>query len=120
MTNRRQGYSLFEVLVAFTVMALVLAVLLPGQARLFRRSIDGTEALLAADYAASRLDRIGIDLPLAPAHREIPYRGWRVREEITLASQADGAVGTYVVRIEVHGPDGGALLARVESLKVAP
>ena len=54
------GYSLFEVLIAFAVMAFVLAALLPGQVRFIAQANDASDSLLAQDFAYSRLARIGL------------------------------------------------------------
>jgi prepilin-type N-terminal cleavage/methylation domain-containing protein len=79
----RRGYSLFEVLVAFVILALVLAVLLPGQASLLRRAVSGPEAVLAQDYALSHLAHIGRDIPAAEGQDSEPYRDWTVQTAIT-------------------------------------
>ena len=80
--NHRSGYSLFEVLLAFTILAMVLAVLLPGQSNLLRRANDAPARLLALDYAASRLAAIGVETAPQPGNTEYRYRDWLVQTEI--------------------------------------
>ncbi len=62
----RAGYSVFEVLVAFGIMALVLSALLPGQAQLLARASGGDEAILAHDFALSRIAHLSAVRPIEP------------------------------------------------------
>ncbi|WP_415400590.1 type IV pilus modification PilV family protein [Tateyamaria sp. SN3-11] len=77
--NRRSGYSIIEVLIAFAVMSMTLAVLLPGQTRLLGRAGDAAERALAQDYALSRLDLVRVLGAEAPASS---YGNWRVSEDV--------------------------------------
>lgn len=74
--NRNAGYSMFEVLVAFAVMSMVLAVLLPGQIQLLQRTDTAAQKALAQDYALSRLElaRVTADWPSG----QETYRSWAV------------------------------------------
>ena len=76
-SSARAGFSLLEVLIAFAVMAAVLGALLPGQAAMAARMGEAAECLLAADYALSRLDALGVAEPV-PAEAETDYRGWKI------------------------------------------
>ncbi len=83
--NRRSGYSILEVLVAFAVMSLTLAVLVPGQTTLLARASGAAEQTLAYDLALSRLEEervLGRWQPL-----EI-YREWRIDTEVRDAANA--------------------------------
>ena len=112
----RAGYSLLEVLVAFAVMSMVLAVLIPGQARLFRRADEAGEILLAHDLAASRIARLGLELPLDPGSNESEWREWRIVEETVDLDPVEGQMPVRLIRVEVFSAT-GASLARVESLR---
>ena len=78
--NRRSGYSIIEVLIAFAVMSMPLAVLLPGQTRLLGRAGTAAERALAHDYALSRRDMVGV----LGAETPPPSTGtWRVSEDVS-------------------------------------
>ncbi len=76
-----KGFSLLELLLAFTLMAVALGVLMQafsGGTHLFR---NARQQALAASLAQSQLARVGTEIPLA----EGEYRGewsdfgWRIR-----------------------------------------
>ena len=79
--NRRSGYTLLEVLIAFAIMASVLAVILPGQSQLLRQSSGAEATFLATDYAQSRMDRLAVSDVLTPGVQTEVYRDWRVAIE---------------------------------------
>ena len=114
--NRRAGYSLLEVLIAFAIMAMVLAVLVPGQVGLLRRTADAGSALLAADFAASRIDAFGVTEPVHTGRKETAYRDWVVLEEVSYKDVASGAPQVYQIAVEVQ-TKAGRSLARLESLR---
>lgn len=118
--NKSAGYSLFEVLIAFAIMALVLAVIIPGQAALLRRTQNMDEAVLAQDYAASLMAKIGYETPLRPGDTELTYRGWRVVQNTEDGQELEGGVATYDVRIEVFSVAGENRLAHLTKVQVAP
>ncbi len=113
----RAGYSLLEVLIAFAIMALVLAVLIPGQASLLHRTRDAGAALLAADYAASRIDALGALEPVHIGRKETIYRDWTVFEDTTLENLTHGGSPVYRVLVVVQTASGEPL-ARLESLRL--
>lgn len=108
-----------EVLIAFAIMAMVLAALLPGQAGLLRRADAAEASLLAADLAASRLARAGIEAPLVTGRSEIEWRDWTIVEEVTEAPPVDGVLPVLAIRVEVFS-ETGTSLARLDSLRQAP
>jgi prepilin-type N-terminal cleavage/methylation domain-containing protein len=114
----RAGYSLLEVLIALAIMAMVLSVLIPGQAHLLRRASTSGEGLLATDLAASRLARLGIEDPLTPGHRDFLYRDWRVIEEITEAPALEGILPVYAVSVEILSGS-GTRLALLQGIRPA-
>ncbi|NSX56918.1 type IV pilus modification PilV family protein [Parasulfitobacter algicola] len=117
--NRKAGYSLLEVLIAFAVMSLVLAALLPGQAKLLSRTTEADRRLLAQDYALSRLDQIGITTPLEIGQMTQNYRNWTVEEVITEHPTRDNAIQLLQVRVIISA-QGGNVLATVDSIRPAP
>ena len=114
----RAGFSLLEVLIAFAVMAAVLGALLPGQAAMAARTGEAAERLLAADYALSRLDALGVAEAM-PAALETTYRDWRVSiasEPATLPAAPDWPLLGITVTVRTAG---GAVLAEVSTLRAA-
>lgn len=77
----RSGYSVIEVLIAFAVMSMTLAVLLPGQLQLLARAGTAADRALAHDLTLSRLESMRVlgnrDTLEAP-------EGWRV-ETVSVA-----------------------------------
>jgi general secretion pathway protein I len=114
--SARAGYSLLEVLVAFTIMAMVLAALIPGQANLLRRTTENEARLLATDYAASRIDRLGVSEPFDPGRREHSYRNWRAVEDVTLENLPSGGPRIYRVVEEIQSKS-GVTLSRLEGVR---
>lgn len=53
--TNKSGYSLFEVLVAFTIMSIVLSVLVPGQALIMSRTAKINNTISATDLGLSRM-----------------------------------------------------------------
>ena len=81
----RSGYSIFEVLVAFAVMSMTLAVLIPGQAALLGRAKDATQAALARDLAHSRLETARV---LGASDSQETYRSWRITTTVDPGTEA--------------------------------
>ena len=77
--NSRSGYSILEVLIAFAVMSMTLAVLLPGQTQLLGRAGTASERALAHDLALSRLEAVP-HLGIGPATE--PYEDWRIEQVV--------------------------------------
>lgn len=113
------GYSLVEALIAFVIMTMVLATLIPGQAALLGRASVVEETVLAQDYALSQVARLGIDVPLTPGTTQTTYRDWTI--ETTVSDAGIVAIGRQMLNIAIEVTDRqGQLLAMVETLRVAP
>lgn len=111
----RAGYSLFEVLLAFAIMTLVLATLLPGQASLLRRVSEGPAQILAHDYALSLLAELGVSQPIRYGKSNSIYRNWQVISEIT--KQSDASFQLLHITISISNLTNDAVLTQVESWK---
>lgn len=98
--NRRAGYSILEVLIAFAVMSMTLAVLLPGQTQLLGRAGTAAERALAHDLALSRIE-IARVLEVA-ATTEI-YEDWRINH------MARDVLGQRKVTVSVMSASGRTL-----------
>ena len=101
----KAGYSLFEVLIAFAIMTMVLSVMLPGQAQLVKRAKEQDQLLLAHDYALSRLAHIGISEPIDLGRWEETYRDWEVQISV---EQGDPF---QVLEVSVFNKNGAQLAA---------
>jgi len=106
MRQSRAGYSLFEVLIAFAILAMVLSVLIPGQARYLTRTKSSQERVLAADYAQSVLERSGISDPLDSPEDSFTYRTWQVTRRV---EPLPGTPPQLRVTVEVQDAAGKAL-----------
>lgn len=108
---RNKGYSLFEVLIAFAIMALVLTVLLPGQTKLLNRVKSSEETILAMDYASSLASIASLTSPEQWQNAEFDYREWRIKQQVSKTSDK-------LVRMTIRIYSGaGTELAFLESLR---
>lgn len=106
MRSRLRGYSLIEVLIAFAIMTLVLAVLLPGQTRLLSRATLEQDRLLAADWAMSEMDAFGLEAPVAEGRQTRQWNDWT----LTLSISADQTTeGLYIFEAQVADRRGTSL-----------
>lgn len=101
--NARAGYSILEVLIAFAIMSMTLAVLLPGQTQLLGRAGSAAERALAHDLALSRIETIAF-LGFGPATDT--FDGWRVEQAVSAVD------GQRQVTVSVFAT-GGQQLAQV-------
>lgn len=111
--TQRSGYTLLEVMVAFAIMTAVLAVILPGQSQVLRQSSNAEVAFLAADYAQSRLDRLGVSDLTIPNNLTETYRDWRV---VWTTQPLSDFEGYFAVTITVEDAR-GLPLATLKSVK---
>lgn len=119
MTHKTAGYSLIEVLIAFVIMASVLAVLLPSNTSLFVAIPRVQNRLLAQDYAQSRLATLGMSRPILAGTDQGGYReNWVWRETITLWSESTPDLQLFEVSIKILLPDDTELVA-ITVLKAA-
>ena len=108
MTPQREGFSLFEVLIAFAILSLVLGALIPGQAQLLTRATNSDTQALAQEYALSRSAALGILSPLQLGTKEGIYRDWTITEETIQVLRLD--TGQVVeTRIEIFNADGSSI-----------
>ncbi|BCX89544.1 general secretion pathway protein I [Methylomarinovum tepidoasis] len=131
--KRQRGFTLLEIMVAFTLMALSAAVLLQafgGGARLLARAETVTRA---AALAESQLARVGSEWPLEEGEREGEWQGlhWQVTLTPVSLNQLDPQVGENVeeignqrlwqVTIVVGWQEGGrGRRYRLTTLRLAP
>ncbi|RLJ60747.1 prepilin-type N-terminal cleavage/methylation domain-containing protein [Litoreibacter meonggei] len=102
MNNSRAGFSLIEVLVAFTILSLVLVALIPGQARLLGRAADAEQQALAFDYALSKASELTVLEPLEVGTVETTYRNWTVVQETMPLEQIErGQIVETNIRISL-------------------
>ena len=125
-----RGFTLLEVLVAFTILAVALVALL----RAFSSGLRGLDAAetasIAVQHARSKMAEIGSAMPLEPGAEEGAFDdGFRWRVTIEPHQIGDGAAAEtlpllpYEVEVTVTGargggPGGGTVTLR--SLRLAP
>ncbi len=123
LTRAEKGFTLIEVLVAFTIAALALAALFQAFST-GMRSIEAAAArgaLLAE--AENRLAEVGATIPLAPGlyQGQAGGRVWAVEISPHVSATDDGAApyGPVLLEVEVavEGPAGRS--QRLRSLRVA-
>jgi len=123
--KRNKGFTLIEVLIAFTILALVLGVVLPtlssglSHQRIARLS---TARVLAA---RSILDRVGADIALEEGEVD---GALTTGEEWTLTvrridpdtgdTSGSGKLVAYLAELQIDGDDGRTL--RLKTLKLGP
>jgi type II secretory pathway pseudopilin PulG len=115
---RRAGYSLFEVLIAFAVMTMVLAVILPRQAGLLARASSIETRLAAQDAALSHLAGLRPE-DLSQAETVLPQTDWHIRQIITPTHLDEVTRDLLAITIRVETPK-GRVLAEITDLRVAP
>lgn len=98
--NPRRGYSILEVLIAFAVMSMTLAVLLPGQTMLLGRAATAADRALAHDYALSRLEQARV---FGTSAGSDTYRDWQIHVD------SSGAEGQRRVTVTVTNTAGRQL-----------
>ncbi len=81
--NRKAGYTLFEVLVAFAIMAMVLAVLVPRQTLLLQRSSGALDRAMAQELALSELAQLGVVETLNAGIDITDYGHWKIHSQVT-------------------------------------
>lgn len=114
------GYSLFEVMIAFVIMTLVLGALIPGQAQLLRRAAVQEDQLLAQDYALSRAAALGVEFPLVIGITRDSYKDWQISTDVSQASIIGiETIAAFAVTITVDDQQ-GQRLATIETLRTAP
>ena len=123
--RRAAGFTLLEVLVAFTILAVALVALL----RAFSSGLRGLDAAAAAtaaiQHARSKIEEVGTLIPLEPGILEGTFEDgyqWRVviePHELGDAAAAESLpVLPYEIEVTVTGHGAGAVTLR--SLRLAP
>lgn len=116
MRHDDRGFSLFEILIAFTIMTVVLAAIIPGQARLLGRTVTEESRLLAQDYAFSLISELELEEPPEVSSEQRAYRQWTVVTDIRPVS-ADVFVKPVVsISVRILSLT-GTELAYVETLR---
>lgn len=65
-TNRERGFTLIEVLVAFTIMSIMLLALLQGMSQGLRAIDRAGDKQLVVEHARNTLALVGVTIPLEP------------------------------------------------------
>lgn len=120
-TRTSPGYSLIEVLIAFAIMMMVLAALLPAQTNLLASSHNTEDRQLVAEYALSRLAPLGVTAPLIPSDASGVYQGkWKWSEAVTLNPSSSPEYPVFDIAISIttlHDAPLAALFATRQGAK---
>ena len=103
--DRRHGYTLLEVIVAFVILVLSLSALIPNLASLTGQSGASREVWAATAFARSMIEPIGIAEPLRPGVREGRVAGrwtWRIEIEPYSDEIVPIGAGLYSIVMEVR------------------
>ena len=119
LLKQNDGYTTLEVLVAFSVMLIVLATMLPGQSQLFVDRNKARLELLATDLAHSHLATFGVTEPPRAGTQTMVFENWTIVKHVEVVHTPVINGDTFKVSIEVTGPD-GAQLALVHSTMLVP
>lgn len=117
-TGRERGFTLLEVIVSFTLLALVLGTAFAAISGGLRAQVRTDEVLTELDLARSTLARVGHELPLAPTRFTDPGTGLGVAVDVVpyqpaVATWAALGTAPYLVRVTA----GGTVL---QSLRTGP
>lgn len=115
----RAGYSLLEVLIAFMILTLVLAALIPGQSQLLMRATMQEQQSLAHDYALSRIALLGTAEPLALGIVEDRYREWSVLINVQASDVIFTATETLQITVTIRNMQ-NRQMAQVKTLRAIP
>jgi len=112
--RRARGFTLLEVIVAFTILSIALAALLQAFATGMKSLSAAQASATSVLHARSKLDEVGVSLALKEGESSGEFEDgyvWKVR--IARAGGDDDVVDpialAYRVEVEVTGPGGGAL-----------
>ncbi|GAB5445464.1 MAG: hypothetical protein Gyms2KO_03370 [Gymnodinialimonas sp.] len=111
------GYSLLEVLIAFSLMAATLTILLPNQTILLRRSSSDVTRLLAQDYALGLVATFGGTEELEVGRSSMTYERWTVETSVEPYPEFANEPVVFEVSVTVSTRTGREL-ANVMSLVV--
>lgn len=108
--RRSAGYSLFEVMIAFAILSLVLSILVPGQTKLLSRATQVDQQLLALDFAYSRLDKLRVIAPLSLGQTTYEYRDWRIHQTVSRSLDLTDATASVVfVKLDIMSKSGKSI-----------
>lgn len=116
----RAGSSLLEVIVAFALLAIALGTLLPAMSGLLSRSAIAERTWAATAFARSKLEEIGIAIPLREGVVRGTYReDWHWTATITPYARSGVPIGAglYEVTLEVRGDGNSDPLARLVTVR---
>ncbi len=123
--KQNSGFTLIEVLIAFTILALVLGVVLPTLAS--GLSHERTAGLVTARVLEARsiLDRLGAEIALEEGTIEgrlATGEPWALTVSLLDAAAGDetgpNPLNAYLAELQVDGEDGRTL--RLKTLKLGP
>ena len=110
----RDGFTLLEVLIAFTILAIAMGALLQSFSAGVQASRLSEPYVTAMLQARSKLDEIGVERPLTTGERTGRFENgfvWTVRVRSVMPDRQEDASGPalYAVAVTVSWAEGGAI-----------
>ena len=102
--RRQRGYTLIEVIVAFSVLALALTLLLGILSGAAKQVRWADEAGRAALHAQSLLDQTGVGAPLQPGSSDGEFEDGRYRWSLQVEPWRDPAMEDVVALVDPGAP----------------
>lgn len=127
MASKRdmQGFTLIEVLVAFSITALFTGAVLQVISGSLAGTRSSADRLYILAQAESKLAQFGTELPLTPGEssgalgEDIEWRTVVAVDEDLLSGRPDAAILPYRIRIEIRTLEGdGRTLLELETLRL--
>lgn len=123
--RRSGGFTLLEVIVAFTILAVALTALLQAFSSGLRGLSGAGVSAVAVLHARSKVDELGVAAPLEPGEQggtfDDGYRWDAVIREQEPAHDAEPVVAgvvAYEIEVTITAPDGAGV--RLTTLRLAP
>jgi len=103
--NNRSGNSLFEVLIAFAIMSMVLVALIPNQSSLLARSTDQNNTSLAYEYLLSKQAEILTNPASNTSSQTHIYWDWHINYEVSPSSTHDQIFKAHLIASSATGKE---------------
>lgn len=121
-TRARRGFTLLEVLIAFTILAVAMVAVIQAFSTGLRGLSAAEETATAVMHARSKLDEVGVIIALEPGEFEGAFEdgfAWRtvIRPDPTTEELAPG-VSAYEVEVTVSRDE--ARRVRLQTLRLGP
>lgn len=123
--RRSGGFTLLEVIIAFTILAVAMTALLQAFSSGLRGLGSASASTAAVLHARSKIDEMGAAIPLDPGEQDGTFEDgyqWvaviREHQAVPAAELDYAGMVPYEVEVTVSAPDGASV--RLTTLRLAP